>query len=107
MREQADLGGAAQISDRTERLRFVYTTLTQHADRTQLNLRATLDRLGVEYHPYYLVNGIEVKAGPLLRAYLAAQPEVDRILDSPYLRPLPAAEAPRTGDQPPPDGPQW
>ncbi len=107
MREQADLGGAAQISDRTERLRFVYTTLTQHADRTQSHLRATLDRLGVEYHSYYLVNGIEVKAGPLLRAYLAAQLEVDRILDSPHLRPLPVPIEPAPGDQAPPDGPQW
>jgi len=107
LREQADLSGAAQIADRTERLRFVYTTLTQHADRTQSGLRATLDRLGVEYRSYYLLNGVEVNAGPLLRAYLAAQPEVDRILDSPHLRPLPVPIEPETGDQPPPDGPQW
>ncbi len=106
MREQADLGGAAQISDRTERLRFVYTTLTQHADRTQSHLRATLDRLGVEYHSYYLVNGIEVKAGPLLRAYLAAQPEVDRILDSPHLRPLPVPIEPAPGATPMPPRPR-
>jgi subtilisin family serine protease len=107
LRDQADLSGASQIPDRTTRLRFVYTTLTQHADRTQANLRATLDRLGVEYHPYYLVNGMEVKAGPLLRAYLAAQPEVGRILDSPHLRPLPDPPAPDHGDQLLPESPQW
>jgi len=107
LREQADLSRAAQIADRGERLRFVYTTLTQHADRTQSNLRATLDRLGVEYRSYYLLNSIEVKAGPLLRAYLAARPEVDRILDSPHLRPVPVPIEPEVGDQPPPDGPQW
>jgi hypothetical protein len=89
LREQADVGAASQIADRNERLSFVYSTLTQQADRTQANLRATLDQLGVAYQPYYLVNALEVDAGPALRAYLAAQPEVDRILDSPHLRPLP------------------
>jgi hypothetical protein len=107
LRDQADLSRAPTIADRTDRLRFVYSTLTQQADRSQANLRATLDRLGVEYRPYYLVNAIEIKAGPLLRAYLAAQPEVDRILDSPHLRPLSDPIVPETGDQPPPYGPQW
>src|SRR5258705_6521755 len=48
LREQADVGQASQIADRDERLRFVYSTLTQQADRTQAHLRATLDQLGVE-----------------------------------------------------------
>jgi subtilisin family serine protease len=107
LREQADVGAASQIADRNERLRFVYTTLTQQADRTQANLRATLDQLGVTYQPYYLVNALEVDGGPALRAYLAAQPEVDRILDSPRLRPLHEAEPPLAGDQSAPNGPQW
>ena len=117
MREQADVGPATQIADRNERLRFVYSTLTQQADQTQANLRATLDRLGVAYRPYYLVNAIEVDGGPALRAYLAAQPEVDRILDSPRLRPLPQIGMPSLAlpdltppevDTPPAPGkPQW
>ncbi len=117
LRDQADVSAASKIVDRTERVRYVYMTLTQHADRTQAGLRATLDRLGVAYRPYYLVNAIEVDGGPLLRAYLAAQPEVDRILDSPHLRPLPGPPA-SSGDRldlappdidtpPPPSGPQW
>jgi hypothetical protein len=107
LRDQAEVSEAAKIADRTERLRFVYTTLTHHAEQTQSNLRATLDRLGVEYQPYYLVNGMEVRAGPALRAYLAAQPEVERILDSPHLRPVPEPEPPLAGDQPAPQEPQW
>jgi subtilisin family serine protease len=116
LREQADVGAASQIADRNARLRFVYSTLTQQADRTQANLRATLDQLGVAYQPYYLVNALEVDGGPALRAYLAAQPEVDRILDSPRLRPLPGFVsslalpdlAPPDIDTPPtPSGPQW
>jgi len=117
LREQADVSPASRIADRNERLRFVYSTLAQQANRTQANLRATLDRLGVAYQPYYLVNALEVDGGPALRAYLAAQPEVDRILDSPRLRPLPSSALPSLGlpdlappdiDTPPaPAGPQW
>ena len=72
---------------------LIDATLTQQANRTQANLRATLDRLGISYRPYYLVNALEVNAGPMLSAYLMAQPEVDRVIDSPHLRPLPAAVA--------------
>ena len=90
LKDQADLSHAPTIADRNERLSFVYTTLTQQANRTQANLRATLDRLGISYRPYYLVNALEVNAGPMLNAYLMAQPEVDRVIDSPHLRPLPA-----------------
>jgi subtilisin family serine protease len=112
LRDQADLSAAPTIADRDERLRYVYMTLTQHADSTQANLRAALDRLGVKYRPYYLVNALEVDGGPLVRAYLATQPEVDRILDSPHLRPTDAVEpldlAPPDIDHPPaPSGAQW
>src|SRR5204862_2244320 len=64
LREQADVGSAAQIADRNERLRFVYSTLTQQANRTQANPRATLDQLGVAYRPYYLVDALEADRGP-------------------------------------------
>ncbi|HEX9374208.1 MAG TPA: S8 family serine peptidase, partial [Roseiflexaceae bacterium] len=107
LRDQADVSQAAKIADRTERLRSVYTTLTRHADTTQADLRATLDSLGVAYRPYYLVNGLEVDGGPLLRAYLATRPEVERILDNPRLRPLSGAESPLTGTSPAPEEPQW
>ncbi len=107
LKDQADLSRAYSISDRNERTRFVYDTLNQHAHRTQANLRAMLNRGHVGYTPYYLVNAIEVNGGPLLRVMLASQPEVDRILDSPHLRPLPALIAVSTGDQPAPTQPLW
>lgn len=108
LRDQADVSPAYAIADRDGRLRYVYETLTQHADRTQANLRAALDRARAEYRPYYLVNAIEVNGGPILRAYLARQPEVDRILDSPHLRPLPAPVPVSKGESSVrPAEPQW
>jgi ABC-type tungstate transport system substrate-binding protein len=60
LRDQADLSQAPSIADRGERLRYVYTTLTRHADETQADLRATLNLAHAQYRPYYLVNAIEV-----------------------------------------------
>ena len=107
MRDQADVSSAANMPDRTQRLTFVYNTLVQQADSSQAALRGTLDQLHVTYHPYYLVNGLEVNGGPLLRAYLSTRSDVDRVLDSPHLRPLPQPPAPISGDLPAPSTPQW
>ncbi|MDE3088333.1 MAG: S8 family serine peptidase [Chloroflexota bacterium] len=107
LKDQADVSAAKSIANRDERLRYVYSTLTKHADATQANLRATLDRIGVKYQPYYLVNAMEVNAEPLLRVYFTAQPEVDRVLDNPRLRPLPAPQPVSRGDLSAPTEPPW
>ncbi|MCE7984832.1 MAG: peptidase S8 [Caldilinea sp. CFX5] len=107
LNEQADLTQANTITDRHERRRFVYATLVQQAESSQTNLRQTLERVGVSYTPYYLVNAIEVRGGLLLRWWLATRPEVDRVLPSPALRPLPAPETVATGSAERPERPQW
>src|SRR5690606_26758782 len=75
---------------RDARAAEVYRRLVTHAERTQAALRADLDRLGLSYRPYYLVNAIEVNAGPAVRAWLATRDDVDRVIRSQRLRPLPA-----------------
>ncbi len=99
LKDQADVSSAKQIVDRNERLTFVYRTLVDHADTTQAGIRQILDRFGVDYTPYYLVNAVEVDNNPLVRFYLATQPEVDRLLYSPRLRPLPEPPAISTGPE--------
>ncbi len=88
--EQADLSGAAQTLDHAQRRQRVYEELVAHADATQAPLRRTLDRVGVRYTPYYLVNALEVRAGPALASWLASRPDVRSVLHNPVLRPLPA-----------------
>jgi len=107
LKDQADVSAAKSIANRDERRRNVYSTLTNHADQTQAHLRATLNRVGIKYRAYYLVNAMEVDAEPLLRVYFATQPEVDRVLDSPHLRPLPAPQPTSKGDLPAPTEPPW
>lgn len=89
MADQADTSFAREITDRDERTQAVYDTLTEHALETQVDLRAFLDQRGVTYTPYYLINGIEVEAGSLLRRDIAKRPDVAYILNSPHTRPLP------------------
>jgi hypothetical protein len=90
LKDQADVAAAVVIDDPVERRTVVYDLLTQHADTTQIELRRALDRWGVAYRPYYLVNALEVDGGPLWRWWLLRRPEVERVLVSPELRPLPA-----------------
>ncbi len=94
--------------DRGERIGTVYRRLVAHAERTQRPLRRALDRLGIDYTPYYLVNGISVNAGPLVRQWLAGRGDVDRVLLDPVLRPIPGDPSglPISGE-PGPAAPEW
>ncbi|MEM8535945.1 MAG: S8 family serine peptidase [Chloroflexota bacterium] len=89
LQEQADLTEAATIDDLTERRTYVYETMTNHASRSQANLRAWLDTQGIAYTPYYLINAIEVHADLPTRIQIEGRDDVDRVLLSPILRPLP------------------
>lgn len=86
---QADLSSIDPQAPASQRRQLVYDSLTGHALASQGNLRRQLDAFGIDYTPYYLVNALEVPDSPLLRLWLAFRPEIDRVLPSPRLRPLP------------------
>ncbi len=105
--QQPDLTAAAAVADPQERRTTVYNTLISYADISQADVRRALDTVGIDYTAYYLVNALEVDGGPLLRRWLEARPEVDRVLSSPALRPLPAPPPTARGTAGPPTEPQW
>ena len=107
LKDQANVAAAVGIADPVERRTVVYGLLTHHANATQADLRRTLDRFGVAYRPYYLVNAVEVDGGPLWRWWLARRPEVERVLVSPELRPLPAPSPATSGTQDVPEMAPW
>jgi hypothetical protein len=107
LKDQANLSMIAEVPDAFERRRQVFSTLTEHAERTQTDIRSQLDRFGFKYTPYYLVNALEVEANPFLRSWLISLPEVDRILESPRLRPLPDIPSPSAGYNSRPAKPLW
>lgn len=107
MSEQADWDAFEPPADYWSRRSAVYETLVEQADRTQQPIRATLDRLGIDYTSYYLANAIEVDGGPLIRLWLEAQSEVDRVLASPQLRPLPEPPPIAADTAMKPSAPDW
>ena len=108
LKDQADLSSVSQVEDIDERRTAAYRMLTEHANETQVELRNTFDRVGVDYTPYYLVNSMEVRGGTLVRLFLSARPEVDRVIPSPRLRPAPQNGAlAMSGGASPPGGVQW
>lgn len=107
LKDQADVSQASHISDYNQRRLYVYRALVLMADSSQGGLRQTLDRFHVPYQPYYLENAIEVQGGPLLRWWLESRPEVDRVLDSPRLRPLPEPLPESQGNEDAPTSPPW
>jgi len=88
LKEQTDLSNEKKLTDAMERRKAVYTALVKNAEESQKDIRAWLDSRQISYRPYYLVNAIELDADPILRAEISARPDVDRVLDSPILRPL-------------------
>lgn len=106
-KDQSDLSAAYNIENIDQRRSFVYQALLEQAERSQSDLRSQLDRLNIAYQPYYLVNAIDVTGGPFIRFWLERQPNVDRVLLNPTLRPLPAPIPMASGEAIAPTEPQW
>lgn len=107
MRDQADLSEAVSLPDLAAQRENVYRTLVAHADATQADLRAVLDNLRIGYQPYYLVNGLEIRGGLLVRLWLATRDDIAEIMVSPRLRPTAPLEMPDEEPLPAPSAPQW
>lgn len=83
MTDQATTDDLATVTDHAARKQAIYAALTNHALRTQADLRAFLDQREVAYTPFYLVNGLEVQGDEALRAVIAQRDDVARVIDSP------------------------
>jgi subtilisin family serine protease len=92
MVEKADLSHAANLKTKHKKGHFVYNALRQTSDRSQRGLRAALDRAGLKYRPFYIVNAIYVYSGNEERMLsIAARPEVKKITSNhQFLLPEPA-----------------
>jgi subtilisin family serine protease len=107
LEEQADLSDAYAIAGREARVQSVYDTLVETAERTQAPLREELDRMGVPYRPYYIVNMIRVDGHRWLAGRFRDRPGVARVILNPNVREYPnRIPIPYTEGGPPPGGVQ-
>jgi serine protease AprX len=77
--DQADVNAGFGMRDQDARSWFVYNTLTQHAARTQVDLRRFLHSKGVTYQSFWIANMLITTANRALVEALAARPDVARI----------------------------
>ncbi len=89
LEEQADLSAAYAIPDREARLQYVYETLVETAERTQVPLRTELDDLDVPYRPYYIINMIRVDGHHWLMRRFEGRPGVAQVIINPNVREYP------------------
>jgi len=107
MSDQADLGGIDFSVDASNHAELVYDALVDHAETSQADIREDLENLGIDYTPYYLVNGLAIDAGPTVGNMLERRPDVDRVIDNPILRPLPSPPGTGIGVDDAPSSPDW
>jgi serine protease AprX len=92
--DQADLSAAPGMKDQDARGWYVYTTLRQHAERTQAGLRAFLDAEGASYQSYWAANMVIVNADRRLVGLLAARSDVAKVDSNRPLRWIEEPSAP-------------
>src|SRR5262252_5622781 len=83
---QADLRAAAQLNTKQEKGRFVVNSLRHLAARTQAPIIAMLEKRGIPYQSFWIVNMIQVTGGRALMNELAARTDVKQIDANPHVR---------------------
>lgn len=75
----ADVSGAAALTSKADKGRFVFETLTAHASRTQAPIRRLLDRMGASYRSHWAVNMLAVTGNRAVVDAMAARADVSLI----------------------------
>jgi subtilisin family serine protease len=102
------LSQQSEITDVSSRRQAVYASLVNTAESSQTELIARLNHFHLKYTSYYLLNSIEVKGGWIAKELIQNDPSIDRILDSPQLRPLPKTATLAAGEETSlPEGTLW
>jgi subtilisin family serine protease len=103
--DQADLSGAAALTAKTEKGRYVYEALRNKSAATQRPIVQWLRERGIAHRSFYIVNAILLKAGREIAETLAARSDVARLEGNPQIKnilPQPdvITEAPPLGQRP-------
>ena len=84
--DQADLSGAAALTTKTEKSRYVYEALQSKSKATQTSILQWLRERGIEHQSFYIVNAILVKGSREIAEALAARSDVARVEGNPQIK---------------------
>lgn len=103
--DQANLSGAAALSTKSEKGRFVQDALLNKSRSTQGPILQWLKDRGLEYRPFYIVNAVLVKGTQEIAETLAARADVARVEGNPEIKnalpqPGPTEESATQADAP-------
>ncbi len=84
--QQADLTAAIQLKTKDEKASFVFNTLRQTANSTQVGLKAFLNQKNVKHESLFIVNAIKTEGNLDLINALAQRSDVAHIMDNPNMR---------------------
>ena len=84
--DQADLSGAAALTTKMEKGRYVYGALRNKSQTTQPSLLQWLRERGIEHRSFYIVNAVLVKGSRELAETLASRQDVARIEGNPHIQ---------------------
>ncbi len=83
LREQADLSGAAALTTRAAKGRYVFERLKAAADASQPQLRDWLSSNGIAHRPFWITNAILVEGNVSTANALADRDDIVRLVDNP------------------------
>jgi len=84
--DQANLSAAATMRTKTEKGRYVYSTLRNKSQTTQSPILRWLREHRLEHRSFYIVNAILVKGSREIAETLAARPDVARVEGNPRVK---------------------
>ncbi len=92
--DQADLSGAAALTTKMEKGRYVYDALRNKSKATQTPILQWLRDRGIEHQSFYIVNAILVKGSREVAEALASRQDVARIEGNPHIQNSPSYSRP-------------
>jgi subtilisin family serine protease len=84
--DQADLSGAAALTTKGEKGRYVYHALRNKSQATQGPVLQWLRKRGIEHHSFYIVNAVMVKGSRQVADALASRQDVAQIEGNPQIK---------------------
>src|SRR5204863_4688990 len=101
---QANVTAGYSMRDQNARGWYVYNTLSQHAERSQADIKAALRAQGISYQSFWVANMLVVSGNRSLVDAMAARPDVAKIEANRSFRgiddPIAAADAVPSNDAP-------